>query len=61
MPISGGPVIYLKVDGRLAEVSGRVGGAGGTVLTPRIDLPDGQGSFVQILDTEGNRVGLHSA
>ncbi|MBN8996189.1 MAG: VOC family protein [Rhizobiales bacterium] len=54
-----GTVIYLNCDDRLDEVAGRVKEAGGTVLTPRVDLPEGMGAFFHIEDSEGNRVGLH--
>ena len=56
-----GTVIYLNCDGHLADVAGRVEKAGGALLTPRIDLPEGMGAFFQIRDSEGNRVGLHAA
>jgi predicted enzyme related to lactoylglutathione lyase len=54
-----GTVVYLNCDDRLEEVAGRVAAAGGKLLTPRIDLPAGMGSFFHIADIEGNRVGLH--
>jgi predicted enzyme related to lactoylglutathione lyase len=54
-----GTVIYLNCDDRLEEVAGRVEAAGGRLLTPRVDLPEGMGSFFHIEDAEGNRVGLH--
>ena len=56
-----GTVIYLNCDGHLADVVGRVEKAGGALLTPRIDLPEGMGAFFHIRDSEGNRVGLHAA
>jgi len=54
-----GTVVYLNCDDRLEEVAGRVKAAGGKLLTPRVDLPEGMGSFFHIADNEGNRVGLH--
>ncbi len=57
----GGTVVYLNCDGRLDEIAGRVEKAGGKLLTPRIQLPEGMGSFLHIRDSEGNRVGLHAA
>jgi predicted enzyme related to lactoylglutathione lyase len=56
-----GTVVYLSCDGHLADVAGRVEQAGGALLTPRIDLPEGLGAFFHIRDSEGNRVGLHAA
>ena len=58
---AGGTVVYLNCTGHLDEVVGRVEKAGGALLTPRIDLPPGMGSFFHIRDSEGNRVGLHAA
>ncbi|MEO8668940.1 MAG: hypothetical protein ABI399_10510 [Bauldia sp.] len=55
-----GTVVYLNCDGHLGEIAGRVEKAGGALLTPRIDLPDGMGAFLHIRDSEGNRVGLHA-
>src|SRR5271169_4858359 len=36
-----GTVVYLNCDGHLADVVDRVEKAGGALLTPRIDLPEG--------------------
>ncbi len=60
-PDTAGAIVYLDCSGRLEEVAGRVEQAGGRLLTPRVDLPNGQGSFFRIADSEGNRVGLHAA
>ena len=54
-----GTVVYLNCGGHLADIAGRVEKAGGALLTPRVDLPEGMGSFFHIRDSEGNRVGLH--
>jgi hypothetical protein len=55
-----GTVIYLNADPTLSEVIDRVAPAGGKVLIPRVELPEGMGVFAHILDTEGNRIGLHA-
>ena len=34
--------------------------AGGKIAVPRTDLPGDMGSFAHIIDSEGNRVGLHA-
>ena len=59
-PAQAGTVVYLSLDD-IRPALGRVGAAGGEVLLPLTALPDGQGVFAQIRDTEGNRVGLFSA
>jgi uncharacterized protein len=55
-----GTVVYINCNGHLDDVVGRVEKAGGALLTPRVDLPPGMGSFFHIRDSEGNRVGLHA-
>jgi hypothetical protein len=55
-----GTVVYINCNGHLDEVVARVEKAGGALLTPRVELPPGMGSFFHIRDSEGNRVGLHA-
>ncbi|MFT3818386.1 MAG: VOC family protein [Rubrivivax sp.] len=59
-PAAQGTLVYLDAGPRLDDAVARVAGAGGRVLQPRVDLPDGMGAFVHIQDPEGNRVGLHA-
>jgi predicted enzyme related to lactoylglutathione lyase len=54
-----GTLVYLNCDNRLDEVIGRVESAGGRLAGPKVDLPPGMGSFIHMIDPEGNRVGLH--
>jgi hypothetical protein len=54
-----GTVVYIDCDGQLDAVLSRVTGAGGEIAFPKTELP-GMGAYAHILDTEGNRVGLHS-
>jgi predicted enzyme related to lactoylglutathione lyase len=58
-PALNGPVIYLNVAERMGATLARVERAGGTVLVPETAI-DPQGTFAFILDSEGNRIGLHS-
>jgi hypothetical protein len=60
VPGGAGGVIYLNADPTLSSVVDRVAAAGGKVLVPRVELPEGMGVFAHILDTEGNRIGLHA-
>jgi predicted enzyme related to lactoylglutathione lyase len=53
-----GPLIYLNAGGQLEAVVGRVAAAGGSVVTPVTPIPP-QGHIAVIVDSEGNRVGLH--
>jgi predicted enzyme related to lactoylglutathione lyase len=59
-PGSVGPVIYLNADGILDAALSRVEPLGGKIATPKVELPGDMGAFAHILDTEGNRVGLHA-
>jgi hypothetical protein len=59
-PSTNGTLVYLGVGPTLdAAVAGGLA-AGARIATERVDLPDGMGSFVHIVDSEGNRVGLHA-
>ena len=57
---SAGIMIYLDVDGRLDRTLECVAAAGGRISMPKFQLPHGEGWIAQIIDTEGNRVGLHA-
>lgn len=59
-PASEGSVVYLDAGPSLDATLARVEGAGGRILVPRTELPEGMGAFAQIADSEGNRVGLHA-
>ncbi|HTE33256.1 MAG TPA: VOC family protein [Chryseolinea sp.] len=58
-PGQDGPLIYLNASPSVQPVIDRVEKAGGRVLVPRTQIPAGFMSI--ILDTEGNKVGLHAA
>ena len=60
-PASTGTVVYLNCDGRLDAVLDRVEAAGGRIALPKFELPRGIGFSAQIIDTEGNRIGLHAS
>jgi uncharacterized protein len=59
-PGKDGAVVYLNADAGVDVVLAAAPGAGGQVLLGKTALPAGMGFFAHILDTEGNRVGLHS-
>lgn len=59
-PADSGVLIYLNCDGQLAEAMARVASAGGVLAGPKVELPGDMGSFVHVLDPDGNRIGLHS-
>lgn len=59
-PSRQGQCIYLQAGPRLDDALARVGKAGGSIALPKTALPEGMGYFAQIIDCEGNRVGLHA-
>lgn len=59
-PSGAGTLIYLNVNPSLDAALARALAAGARLVTPRVDLPDGMGSFVHVIDVEGNRIGLHA-
>jgi uncharacterized protein len=59
-PSANGTLVYLNAEPSLDAVLARVEAAGGRIMTPKVQLPDGMGCFAHIADTEGNRVGLHA-
>jgi uncharacterized protein len=58
-PADGGVVVYFDVDGRIDRALELAASAGGRVAVPKTTLP-GIGSVAQIIDSEGNRIGLHA-
>ena len=61
-PSGTGTLVYINVidQGSIQQVLDRVGPAGGSVAMPTMSLPDGMGMIAHVVDTEGNRVGLHA-
>jgi uncharacterized protein len=59
-PAADGVVTYLNADPSLDAVLARVERAGGKIAVPRTELPKDLGCFAHIIDSEGNRVGLHA-
>lgn len=59
-PSSNGSLIYLNCEPDLQPVLDRVIPAGGTVLEQKTEIGQNLGFWALILDTEGNRVALHS-
>jgi predicted enzyme related to lactoylglutathione lyase len=60
VPGRDGAVVYLSSRVDLDVPLGKVAAAGGRVATPKTALPEGMGYFAHFVDSEGNRVGLHS-
>ena len=58
-PSTEGTVVYLNGGDDLAVPLGKVEAAGGKILLPKQDIGE-NGFMAYFLDTEGNKVGLHS-
>lgn len=56
---AGGVLIYLNVDGRIQDAIGKVVPNGGTVIEPTHSIGP-HGFRAVVLDSEGNRIALHS-
>jgi predicted enzyme related to lactoylglutathione lyase len=59
-PGADGPLIYLNAGPSLDAVLSRAAELGARVLQPKTELPRGIGFIAQIVDGDGNRIGLHS-
>lgn len=59
-PSATGTLVYLNGGDDLAPMLSRVVSAGGSVVVPKTDIGNDFGHFAHFLDTEGNKVGLHS-
>jgi uncharacterized protein len=55
-----GPLIYLNGNPDVQLVLDRVPAAGGTVMVPKTEISADYGFMAVFVDTEGNRIGLHS-
>ena len=58
-PSTDGTLVYLNCDDLANELS-RIESAGGTVLQAKTQISEEHGYMGLFLDTEGNRVALHS-
>lgn len=55
-----GPLLYLSGNPDLQRVLDRVEAAGGKIMVPKTEISPEYGYMAVIMDTEGNRIGLHS-
>jgi predicted enzyme related to lactoylglutathione lyase len=60
-PSQQGALLFLNCGPDLAPALARVEPAGGKVVLPKTQIPGGEAGYMAIVvDTEGNRIGLHS-
>jgi len=55
-----GPLIYLNANPDVQHILDKVEIAGGKILVPKTEISPEYGFMAVIIDTEGNRIGLHS-
>lgn len=60
VPAMNGTVVYLNGGNDLSVPLARVESAGGKVILPKTEIGGGMGFMALFIDTEGNKVGLHS-
>lgn len=60
VPSQEGTLVYLSGGADLVSVLDRVDDAGGTVLLGKTQISPHLGNYALFLDTEGNRLALHS-
>lgn len=59
-PSKNGTIVYLDGGNDLSAILGRVEPAGGSIEVSKTDIGNNLGFFAHFIDSEGNRVGLHS-
>lgn len=60
VPSHEGSLLYLNAGANIDDVLNRVDAAGGSIQMDKLVLPNDIGTIAAIIDTEGNRVGLHT-
>ena len=60
VPSQQGTTVYLNGGSDLTVVLNRIEKAGGKVVVPKTKISDDYGFFAIFVDTEGNKVGMHS-
>lgn len=55
-----GPLIYLNGNPDVQKVLDKVEAAGGKIMVPKTEISPEYGYMAVFIDTEGNRIGLHS-
>lgn len=59
-PSADGAVVYLNGNPDLSAVLEKIEGAGGQVIMPKTLIDEQTGYMAFFIDSEGNKVGLHS-
>ncbi|ATA89383.1 VOC family protein [Capnocytophaga stomatis] len=59
-PSANGTMVYFNTETDLQPVLERIEPSGGKILLPKTEISPEMGYFALFLDTEGNKIGLHS-
>jgi uncharacterized protein len=60
-PSSDGTVVYLDGGDDLQKIADKIKVNGGTIVLPKTEIGPDMGFYSIFIDTEGNKLGLHSA
>jgi len=60
-PAADGPIVYLELTKDLNNIITKIEKAGGKIIMPKTLIAPGKGYWALFLDTEGNRLALHSS
>ena len=55
-----GPLVYLNANPDVQHVLDKVEAAGGKIMVPKMEISPEYGCMAVMIDTEGNRIALHS-
>jgi uncharacterized protein len=55
-----GSLVYFNAGDDLQIVLNKIKANGGKILVPKTDIGSGMGFYALFIDTEGNKLGLHS-
>ena len=58
--LTDGPLLYLNGNPDLQNILDKVIAAGGKIMVPKTEVSPEYGNMAVFIDTEGNRIGLHS-
>ncbi len=58
--VTDGPMIYLNGNPDVQTIMDKVEAAGGSIMVPKTEISPEYGYMGVFIDTEGNRIGLHS-
>ncbi len=61
IPTTEGAVIYLNAGSDLQPMLDKIAQNGGSVIVPKTEISPEMGFFALFIDTEGNKLGLHSS